>query len=124
MADLQKIPRMMFKEDAELDNDKIKVMLSRSEINVCTNIERSRTSGESVQNFFSVVECMKTNRSNIRMGGIGLRLGGRSSLYDLFWLGTHQQVYAVDVKDDAYVCVMQANNLMKSYIIRTESNAF
>lgn len=68
---------------------------------VILDVERKSTARESSLTFQKAV--LQQPDAIIRMGGVGMKIDGRSSLFDLWKLPGAMEQYAVDVKDDAFV---------------------
>lgn len=77
---------------------------------ILLNVERQLTAAASVLSFFDTVAVLRASKrlgadKGARMGGVGLRMEGRSGLFDLFWFKADpNSYYAVDTADDHYVC--------------------
>ena len=71
-------------------------------------VDRRDTALQSSKDFFLSVAQLRggdTGLTAATMGGVGMRCDGRSSAFDLWWFtNDSDKVYAVDAKDDAYVC--------------------
>ena len=77
-----------------------------SAVATMVQIERSPTAHQSVNNFFSAVAAMQRmpGVSAVMMCGVGLRIEGRSGLYDLYWNPWRShEFYAFDSSDPSYV---------------------
>jgi len=62
--------------------------------NVIVDIPRASTATESLSRFFRVVDQDNKAPRAVTMGGVGLRLGGVSACYDLYWFPVSGNIYA------------------------------
>ena len=78
-----------------------KVRSVASDASQVIHVERAPTANESMQRFFAAAQ--NAGPCVIFTNNEGLKVSGRSSLYDLYWIGTTKEMFAVDAKDDAFV---------------------
>jgi hypothetical protein len=74
---------------------------------VIIDIERASTATQTVASFFKVVGTANKNPDDMKVlkcTGVGLRCDGRSSLYELWYFTKSKNLYAVDLKDESYIC--------------------
>ncbi len=74
---------------------------------VIVDIERASTAQQTVMSFFKVVKSADENPDNIKVlkcTGVGLKCDGRSSVYELWYFAKSKTFYAVDLKDENYIC--------------------
>jgi hypothetical protein len=64
-------------------------------------VDREPTARASFHKFYRAVVQMPD--AVIRMGGVGMKIDGRRSLFDLWNLPGNLNQYAVDVRDDGFV---------------------
>lgn len=70
--------------------------------NVIMIVERASTAAQSIKDFFDKVQRVKTSDEKpdaITISGVGLRLGGRSSCYHLWFFVRSGDIFAVDSTD-------------------------
>ena len=74
------------------------------------DISRCSTSCGSVKRLFKgiqLIETAKLNANVLRCCGIGLRSGGRTSLYELWYFHQSKTLYSIDMSDRDYVCAVK-----------------
>lgn len=89
---------------------------------VIAQVDRQNTAVASVGTFFTAVNQLEHQDAPgpdaAFMAAVGLRLDGRSSTFDLWWFRPPEveggasasgTLYAVDVRDNAFVCGMQTS---------------
>jgi len=75
------------------------VIINSTAVAPIYDIERESTAFASLEKLTRSRAQLKTGV--MRMGGVGLKVDGRSSLYEIWWLASG--FYAVDMKDDNFV---------------------
>jgi hypothetical protein len=87
------------------------VIRARPESVVMMDVERLPTAAASFALFASVASDPGNDGMILRMGGVGLRIEGRTSAYDLFRMDrdSDSALYAVDTKDDDFVASIRPN---------------
>jgi hypothetical protein len=84
---------------------------------VFAKVDRSPTASKSVSDFMNAVSLVRSSPRPDGPGGpdgpdallstaVGLRLDGRSSVFDLYWFAANDEMFAVDVRDKAFVCTL------------------
>lgn len=75
--------------------------------NKIMSVERKATASECLKNFFDVVNLyqnVKNQPDAIMITAVGLKVDGRSSIFDLWWFNKDKNnFFAVDVKDTTFV---------------------
>jgi hypothetical protein len=94
-----------FVQDSTLTRkDVTSLCVGSSETESPVVVARKNTASASVSDFFQSITQTK-GKKPLMMLSVGLRVGGRSSVYDLYYSNT--VVYAVDVRDPNYVGIMK-----------------
>ena len=78
-------------------NDELKIM----------TVDRKPTASDSISSFFEAVGFFKDNinaPSALTISSVGMKVDGRSSVFDLWWFPTDKNnFFAVDAKDENFV---------------------
>ena len=77
--------------------------LKAAEKKVIIQVDRAPTATESVQNMVNMMEIFKSKDDvkhiALNMKGVGLKCGGVSGNYDLWYLKSTNTFYAIDIRD-------------------------
>lgn len=68
-------------------------------VNRVLDIKRQNTAAASVQTFFRIVGQGNKEPNVVTTSGVGLRLGGISACYDLYWFPHSDRIYAIHGRD-------------------------
>jgi hypothetical protein len=95
-----------FKRDPSLS---LRSLLSDQEGFRVALLDRASSPQKCLENFFKSISSLAVGQGltfhATEMPGVGLRIDGRASCFDLWWLRREPHIiYAVDVRDDEYVC--------------------
>lgn len=109
-------PIMMFKQREGLSRDAVFLEIkSNSEdpnypvILVC---DRQDTACACMDSFFTSLAHARSSTLGdaLLMRSVGLRLDGRRSLFDLLWVRSMDTIFAIDTRDNKFVCTPEQIN--------------
>ena len=103
-------PELRFRQDTSLKYPACLGLTQSTEPLKFMIIDRQKTARKSLMLFFTIVSDVtlknKTKDQVYVMQGVGMVVDGRHSAFDLYW-DADETVYAVDSKDNEYVCVLK-----------------